>query len=54
MENIEDLREKVARLNALAEDAAQSSTISRQEWQDRENAVKAAQVVLEAHPDYYK
>ena len=52
MKTIEELREELAILEGLAETAAQSSTISREEWARREKAVSAKFTELEAHPEF--
>ena len=52
MKTIEELREELAILEGLAETAAQSSTISREEWARREREVSAKFTELEAHPEF--
>lgn len=49
---IEELREELAILEGLAEDAAQSTTISREEWSRRVKAVSAKFTELQAHPEF--
>ena len=52
MKTIEELREELAILEGLAETAAQSRTISREEWSRREREVSAKFAELEAHPEF--